>query len=105
MHPALEPLARRLVPFEREREAPAAQALAFIARRLAASTPVEQGAFQSGLAALDAAAQAHHARAFVELDPPQQDALLAALEAGQLAPSWPHGRAWFERIVRWVAEA
>src|SRR5688572_546843 len=87
MHPILEPLARRLAPFEHDRDALAVHALATIERRLAASAPHERDAFQAGLAALDAAAHAREARPFIELDPARQDALLAALDEGQLESS------------------
>jgi choline dehydrogenase-like flavoprotein len=101
--PILECLARHLVPFEHD--ALPAHALTYIERRLITSAPIERDAFQAGLAALDAAAHTHEARSFIELEPVRRDALLAALDAGQFAASWPDGRAWFERLLRWVAEA
>jgi choline dehydrogenase-like flavoprotein len=105
MQPALERLARRLVPFDGDRDASVAAVVACIERRLAASPPSAREAFQAGLIVLDAVAREHHQRGFIELDTTEQDALLAALEAAELDAAWPGAHGWFERLVRWVAEA
>lgn len=102
MRDHLEGLARRLLPFDAAPEA-ISGAAAYVERRLA--TASERGALARGLGSLDAAARASHGRSFIELDPEQQDALLGSLEAGAPAASWPDGRAWFDRLVRWTAEA
>ncbi|HTV19968.1 MAG TPA: gluconate 2-dehydrogenase subunit 3 family protein, partial [Polyangiaceae bacterium] len=57
----LERLARRLVPFARDRDEPAAEAAVYIQRRLAAATNAERDAVARALTALDAAAHERHA--------------------------------------------
>ncbi|HWL80987.1 MAG TPA: gluconate 2-dehydrogenase subunit 3 family protein [Roseomonas sp.] len=51
--------------------------------------PREREAWQRGLAALDAEAQAQHGAPFLHLSGPQQDALLKQMEQGALnGPAW-----------------
>ena len=54
-----------------------------------AKLPLQREAWKRGLHALDAEAQAAHGAPFATLEGAQQDALLKAMEAGEL-----HGPAW-----------
>ncbi len=55
----------------------------------AAAMPRVREAWRRGIAALDAESQASHGRAFRELEPVQQDALLRRMEQGDLNdPAW-----------------
>lgn len=70
------------------------------ARDLAPQVPT----YRAGLDALDAEAQARHARNFAELDAPAQDELLSGLERGQTQTKWPDARRFFEMLLNHSAE-
>src|SRR5579885_3293480 len=74
--------------------------LTFIDRALAGHDALLQEGYLRGLAALDAAAEAAHGRAFAALAAEVQDALLAAMEAGTL-PGFeaPSGPTFFEVLL------
>ncbi|MGH8233422.1 MAG: gluconate 2-dehydrogenase subunit 3 family protein [Terriglobales bacterium] len=74
-----------------------------------ASLPKMQKAWQRGLAALDAAAVAKHEQRFHTLAAPDQDALLRAMQTGQLdAPEWggmPADTFFSERVAHDILAA
>jgi hypothetical protein len=77
---------------------PAAPLAAYVDRKLLddrrdgwrpARLPVLREAWTRGLAALEAEAQAAHARAFADLSPADRDALVGAMQTGELrSPAW-----------------
>ena len=56
-------------------------------------------AYQTGLAALDAEAQAVTGSTFAALPPERQDALLLDVEAGRVQTPWPHDPALFFNLL------
>jgi hypothetical protein len=92
----LKALCGRILPQPADR--PSAPLAAYVDRKLAedardgyryADMPPLREAWRQGLAALDAEARAAHDRPFVALGPDQQDALVAAMQAGELThPDW-----------------
>jgi hypothetical protein len=68
-----------------------------------AALPPQREAWRIGLAALEAASQAMHRRAFDALQPEEQDALLRRMERGALeGPEWqgvPSGAFFKHRVV------
>lgn len=61
--------------------------------------------YQAGLDGLEAEAAIRHGRSFADLDPEQQDALLAEIEAGTVSGEWatPAG-AFISMLVHHAAE-
>lgn len=75
----------------------------YINRSLAEWNQGELPTLSAGLQALDKAAMTRHALGFAAITPDQQDALMTALEAGQLAEVAP-GPALFNRLYRLTLE-
>ena len=76
-----------------------ADVLNYIDLALAGAYADHQQFYRRGLVALDAYCRAAHDAAFASLDSEQQDATIAALEAGTVEGfEWPAARAFFETL-------
>lgn len=75
----------------------------YINRSLAEWNQADVPLVREGLQALDAAAQARHTQAFTALNAEQQDALLLAMETGQLQ-DFANSQVVFNRLHRLVLE-
>jgi gluconate 2-dehydrogenase gamma chain len=75
----------------------------YINRALGDYLAGEKPAFIEGLAATDAFAHRSQDRAFIDLTPEKQDALLTLMEAGS-AEGFPNARAFFNRARRLTME-
>ena len=76
-----------------------ADVLNYIDLALAGAYADQQRFYRRGLVALDTYCRATHDAAFASLDPAQQDATIAALEAGTAGGfEWPAARAFFETL-------
>jgi len=84
----LEAITARILPTDHEPGAREAGCTNFIDKALANEEAAARPLYQAGLRGTDVAARARFGRAFAELAETEQDALLAALEAGAAA-GWP----------------
>jgi len=75
----------------------------YINRSLAEWNQADMPLLATGLSALDAAARTRHQQNFVALAPRQQDALMLAMEAGELA-EFANAQQVFNRLHRLVLE-
>ncbi len=75
----------------------------YIDRQLGDYLAPEKGAFVDGLAATNAYAMKAKNKAFVDLSPEDQDAVITAIEGGQ-AEGFANSRAFFTRIRRLTLE-
>lgn len=75
----------------------------YINRSLGDYLAAEKAAFIEGLEATDAFAKRSHNRSFVDLTPPQQDALLTTMDNGS-AEGFPNAKAFFNRVRRLTLE-
>ena len=75
----------------------------YINRSLSDYLAGEKAAFVEGLEATDAYAKRSHGRAFVELTPDQQDAVLTAMDSGT-AQGFENSKAFFARARRLTLE-
>lgn len=75
----------------------------YINRSLAEWNQADVSLLSGGLQALDAAARTRHAQSFTALNTGQQDDLLVAMEAGQIA-GFDNAQAVFNRLHRLVLE-
>lgn len=92
--------AERLMPgTSRKPGATDADVLNYIDLALAGAYADQQEFYRHGLAALDEYCRSTHNAPFASLGPAQQDATIAALEAGTAAGfTWPAARAFFETL-------
>ena len=84
----LEAIAGRIIPSDGEPGAVEAGCVNFIDKALAAEDAAARPVYAAGVAGADAVAVRRFGKAFAALAPPQQDAVLEALESGD-APGWP----------------
>lgn len=104
-HATLRAAMDRIVPRDEWPGATDAGADAYVLRQLAGDCVAEAEDFRAGLASLDAEARAAHGEGFAALTPAAQDALLGAIERGEVRTAWPVGAAaWFARLVELTAE-
>lgn len=76
-----------------------ADVLNYIDLALAGAYADQQRFYRRGLVALDAYCRVTHGATFASLDPAQQDATIAALEAGTAGGfEWPAARTFFETL-------
>jgi len=86
----VEAVTARIIPTDEQPGAREADCVNFIDKALANEDEAAVPLYQLGVGGVDAAARKRFERSFVELEPGQQDAVLASLESGE-APGWPDG--------------
>ena len=86
----LEAATARIIPTDHEPGAKEANCVNFIDKALANEDAAAVPLYKGGLPALDGVARARHGKAFVELTPAEQDAVLGDLEKGAAA-EWTIG--------------
>ena len=100
----LELVIERIVPQPRER--PPTNTLALVLDKIAADArdgyrhhelPATRAAWEQGLDAMEAEAQAHFGRAFAALDGGEADAVLRAIQCGETRAAWP-----FPPMIFWT---
>lgn len=97
--------ADRIVPPDQDSGASAAGAARFILGLLNGDLRGEQMSYCEGLDGIDREAMSRHGKPFAQLDHPQQDALLAAIEADCVTVAWTvPPREFFLRLVENVLE-
>jgi gluconate 2-dehydrogenase gamma chain len=95
----LEAVTTRLIPTDADGPgAKEARAAHYIDRALAGPLASSRAAYTAGLAALDAHARTSKGRAFAQLPPADQDAVLADVEANRAAGFTPNGAAFFTMV-------
>jgi gluconate 2-dehydrogenase gamma chain len=95
----LEAITTRLIPTDAEGPgAKEARAAHYIDRALAGSLASSRSAYTAGIAALDAYARTAKGRAFAQLPPADQDAVLADVEANRAQGFTPNGAAFFNMV-------
>lgn len=100
----LDAFADRIIPSDESGPGAAASGVArYIERSLAEWNQADQPLLRGGLQALDAAARAQHSQDFAQLSAEQQDALMLAMEAGQVS-GFDNAQAVFNRLHRLVLE-
>lgn len=100
----LDAVADRIYPPDANDPGAAASGVArYINRSLAEWNQADVPLLSAGLQALDAAARTQHAQGFTALSDVQQDALLVAMESGQIA-GFDNAQAVFNRVHRLVLE-
>jgi gluconate 2-dehydrogenase gamma chain len=86
----VEAVTARIIPTDHEPGAVEANCVNFIDKALAHEDAAAKPLYEQGLLRLDLVSKKMHGKPFVELDPAQQDDVLAAVEAGK-ADGWPAG--------------
>jgi gluconate 2-dehydrogenase gamma chain len=86
----VEALAARIIPTDAEPGATEAGVVNFIDKALANEDKALLPVYRAGLPGVDAVAQKRFTKAFVALEPAQQDEVLAEMETGKAA-GWPKG--------------
>jgi gluconate 2-dehydrogenase gamma chain len=86
----VEAMTGRIIPTDHEPGAIEAGCVNFIDKALAHEDAKAKPLYERGLVALDLVAKKKFGKPFVELEPKEQDELLAALESGK-ADGWPSG--------------
>ncbi|HTR38028.1 MAG TPA: gluconate 2-dehydrogenase subunit 3 family protein [Bryobacteraceae bacterium] len=100
----LEAFVERIIPKDELGPGAAESGVAvYINRSLGDYLKGEKAAFVEGLEATDAYAKRSHGRAFVELSPDQQDAVLTAMDDGK-ADGFANAQAFFARTRRLTLE-
>ena len=95
----LEAITTRLIPTDGEGPgAKEARAAHYIDRALAGPLASSRAAYTAGLAALDAHARTSKGRAFAQLSPTDQDAVLTDVEANRAPGFTPNGAAFFTMV-------
>jgi hypothetical protein len=101
----LHSLMDRIIPPDQDVGAWQAGVGDYISRQLQGDLRDALPAYQAGLDALNAEAQARTGRAFADLPASEQDDLLRQVEAGQVSTAWPTDPArFFQMVVEHVAE-
>lgn len=102
---ALRAALDRIIPRDEFPGATDAGADGYILRQLAGDCVLELPLIRDGLTCLDAEARATGATSFASLGEKEQDALLAAIERGEVRTIWSVAPiAWFARLVELTAE-
>lgn len=101
----VDAFAERLIP--KDENGPGASecgAANYIDRALGDALAAEKPSFVQGLAAVDAFAKESQGKAFVDLSPEAQDAVLTAMDNGTATGFTPNSRTFFTRIRRLTLE-
>ncbi len=97
----IEAISGRIIPADDAPGAIEAGCVNFIDKALANEDSELRAHYEVGLAGVDAVARRRFAKPFVELEAPQQDEILAALEDGK-AEGWPAGDVRSEQFFETV---
>jgi len=104
LNDALEAFADRIIPPDANGPGAAQSGvISYINRSLAEWNQADVPLLAAGLTALDAAARARHQKDFIGLAAEQQDALMQAMEAGEV-PDFANAQQVFNRLHRLVLE-
>lgn len=104
LNAVLDAFAERIIPADESGPGAAASGVGrYINRSLSEWNQADLPLLSAGLQALDAAARALHTRSFTALSASEQDEMLVAMEAGQLA-GFDNAQAVFNRLHRLVLE-
>ena len=103
--PTLVAVADRIVPRDEWPGAVEAGALDYVMRQLSGDLRNEATIVEQGLAALEAEAQERVGRPLQDLDDEAMDAMLEAVERGEVRTVWPvDPAAWFTTVIHLVGE-